>query len=1125
MHKKIKLFTKKSISLILALAVLLTSVISSISVFAAETPYEVSFRAPAIPMDAMTILDLADIKVQLEEDGEYYIGDQLTWSETTNDASKFVLNESEGTITAYQRGTYPLTAQSTDGKEKTIYLSVKQKDETAFPIYEITFDDYSSISNEDYASENYVFTPYPTGWTAQSFANNLYSDAPDLKTLSGISPYNAHYNSKYGANTAGPGIVPFNNKEVPWLAPGFFTLTDSAVSNFYDFTVNSTFVGYDTTSEISYLYSFGTALFGRVKTTDGLITRPIDANNPLTLIYAYKGADTGISDVNLVDYSANGRNASTDMWDLVADGDIDDDGNVETWDYLANKNASMTDTSAQPTVNMSIRYDGTKATLYSPDDTENKEFSYTVADGNGSVGISQSRLAAGDHSYASWVNVRTFGVYLNNAPDDKPAAEDIKNSKVLEDDRVAVFLDTTKSPYVYTDEDGSYLTMSSVDIALGYNPDIIYFVDGIINRLDVVEYTKALEIIGINEDRANTILSMAYPDSIGLYSMPVLKSDLTLKNITIDVPGKCEGMELSSYSATFFYGNGDLVLDDVAVITDADGNGLKLSAVNHEKVTPGSLTIKGNTGPLYQLGFSAFDYWGTGDNYVDGDMEVNLEGGTYNNHVGFPGYETYSSINGNLFLNISGGTFNNTVSMLGGKNEESNNTNAVMKNAVARISGGTFNADTGYGQEGTVYIPGREVIIIDNDMLTDDETLKNGKPLTLTSNATVLIKADSVDYIGAPTYDDNGIITGFAVVQRPGYDSFVNGVADTSIAVTAGGNYTVTYTERAGLLGSAAHADAITNNKDDFVLNDDIAYYEKYQVEFSDDNWVIDSSDDYAYADGVLVPLKTGPITISGTYNSIAFSKTVTVKEFDTTRDNIVNNKKLSIIKDGATYILKVEGKMRYDTLTVNGKPMTYLDEVIDGEIKSGTQYILARITDLTTLSITAEFEDDNADVTGVVYALGATIPTNRDDISLRFVNRAPGIKKTESDIILGSAITKDGVEFTAVGIGALVIPEVLLGSSELKLKKAADYKSGDTVELANGQFAKNVVISVLNDTTAKYSDYSVLLTNMSPAVANIKDLQIALVSYIVYEDAGGNLHIEYTGEISRSYNDVSDAD
>ncbi len=105
-----------------------------------------------------------------------------------------------------------------------------------------------------------------------------------------------------------------------------------------------------------------------------------------------------------------------------------------------------------------------------------------------------------------------------------------------------------------------------------------------------------------------------------------------------------------------------------------------------------------------------------------------------------------------------------------------------------------------------------------------------------------------------------------------------------------------------------------------------------------------------------------------------------------------------------------------------------------------------------------------------------------------------------------------------------MVIPEVLLDGSELKLKNAADYKSGNTVELANGQFAKNVVISVLNDATAEYSDYSVLLTNMSSTVDNIKDLQIALVSYIVYADADGNLHIEYTGGISRSYNDVSDA-
>lgn len=2092
MHKKIKLFTKKSISLILALAVLLTSVVSTISVFAAETPYEVSFRAPAIPMDAMTVLDLADIKVQLQENGTYYAGDELIWFATTTDASKFVLNESAGTITAYQRGVYSLMAQSTDGKQKMIYLSVKQKDEKAFPIYEKTFDNYTELNNVDidvYTTGGYTWPAYPNGWKGQ-IIKNTYTANPPYVELPGLAPYSttALYSSTdkyYAAQTEGPGVVPFNNNkgdaraQYAWLGFGFFTLTDSVVSDFYDYTINSTYKAYQNGE--SSRYKYGNGLFGRATTADGLLTK--------TGVTEFKviHANPYNSTVNLVDYMHNGKNSSS-VW-TVEDtlvNSFDGDSTADTWGYMTGKNADFFSKSNQPIINTSVRYEGTTATLFSNEDGENKEFSYTVADGKGSVGMAVSHVGAGSNALPSWVNIQTFNVYLNNAPDDKPAAEELeifnvsydypailmnedtkvdlaslavqltengdyvlgtqinwsvdaannavvlnntkkfvavteagtypiratygddtkifwlvakkanetefclvnenyeqgdagnswsvfvttgsanpfeksdktitdygsylgmhspsgsyilylhnepslmefadytvqmdaktgspdkgaspgdgfwcqiglvarsnadatehfttisrpgyginfmnsglpvnslltatptpsvsgyihyhhfhtlssateraklypvsqggtgeysdfadtdrdvyaakyfggniqysingniifdstssvfydewgqynnlstqpslsntnnisntnwwtnnsskfttnagyaglfvgsatkldlysfkvilptttmapaspydatqdkvemyvdesfdannivlrfgvvsdvhisggwhqeessakwthalktfqqiakdenskldavlvagdmvdafagtsnvgsvtaygtkayqnwteaknlfgavhgtygegldkgtqlfyslgnhdesgmgwarleykgyndvhtaayylatlcgwqyaykdvpgkdldindnvdnsymdyadtliayhndkttdvsnfedtygiafdkayelfleyfgrdtdldevdgllsgnrhmemngyhflaveltqseascawadeilakitaedpdkpvfiithfklpsetmpglevdaaappdnlqavvkkypqviiwgghshsylhngsaidtangytqvesstteyvaqgdlsyseatkhsgiqqmvdnlisqhqhaysagtyvevdkdnnvrirridlhqsysndyksdelfttgeklygsniytkygtgvydykwsdtfaeirtpwiistetrstteslkryteaklynnnapefatdksltvvgsvgavnvsfimnaeddgmvhnytlklykgdsnevidsrqytnyfynyansvagdipvisqsvnftglekgvtyrveltamddygvsgeplvksattvwgKETKVLEDGRVAVFLDTTKSSYVYTDEEGSYLTMSSVDIALGYNPDIIYFIEGIINRNQVVDYTNGVEIIGVNADRSKTLFSLAHlTEGNWPYNTKVLKGDLTLKNITIDVPGTSEGKSQSAYTSAFFYGNSDFVMDDVTVIPDASGNGIQLSAVKNEKVTPGSITIKGDTGPIYRFGFSAFNYWGKGNNYVDGDMTVNIAGGTFNEHVGFTGYDTYSSINGNLFLNISGGTFTSKVSMLGGKTAKSANTNAVMKNAVARISGGTFNANTGYGETGAVYIEGREVIIIANNMLTNDTSLKNGKPLTLTSSDTVLIKADSVDYIGEPTYDANGIITAFAVVQRQGYDSYVNGVAATSIAVTAGGNYTVTYTEngKAGLLGSAAHADAITNNKADFVLSDDIAYYEKYSVTLSDANWVINPSSDYAYANGVLVPLKTGTITVSGTYNGVAFSSDITVKAFDAARNNIVNNSKLSIVRDGSGYILKVSGQMRYDTLTVNGKPMTYLDEVIDGEIKSGTQYILAGITDLTTLSITAKFEYDNADVTGVVYALGATIPTDREDISLRFVNRAPGIKKTESAITLGSAITKGGVEFTAVDIGALVIPEVLLDGSELKLKNAADYKSGNTVELANGQFAKNVVISVLNDTTAKYSDYSVLLTGMSYNVEDIKNLKIALVSYIVYADADGNLHIEYTGEISRSYNDVSDA-
>lgn len=700
-----------------------------------------------------------------------------------------------------------------------------------------------------------------------------------------------------------------------------------------------------------------------------------------------------------------------------------------------------------------------------------------------------------------------------------------KETKVLEDGRVAVFLDTTKDPYVYTDEDGSYLTMATMDIALGYNPDIVYFIEGVFNRNQVVDYTHGVEIIGVNADRSKTIMCLAQYTANAPYDVKVLKGDLTLRNITIDVPGTSEGVAQGAYRNALFYGNSDLVLDSVAVIKDSSGCGIQLSAVKNEKVTPGSITILGDTGPIYRFGFSAFNYWGKGNNYVDGDMTVNIAGGTFNEHVGFTGYDTYSSINGNLFLNISGGTFTSKVSMLGGKTAKSANTNAVMMNAVARISGGSFNSPTGYGQQGEVYINGREVVIIANSMLSNDTTLANGKPLTLTSSDTVLIKADNVDYVGDAIYDANGIITGFNVVQRVGYDSYVNGVKATVINVVAGGNYTVTYENngKAGKLGSSELANAITNNVADFVLSDDIAYYEKYQVVLSDANWVINPSEDYAYANGILVPLKVGTITISGAYNGIAFSKTVTVKEFDSTRDNIVNNKKLSIIKDGETYILKVEGKMRYDTLTVNGKRATALDEVVDGVIKSGTQYVL-NITDLTTLTITAKFENDLTDVTGVVYALGATIPANSDDISIRFVNRAPGIKKTNSSLKLESTITKAGVEYTAVDIGALLIPEILLNGSELKFVDNEDYKSGDQVVLECGESARNVVVSVLNDTTELYSDYAVLLSGMDSSIDGIKDLEISLVNYIVYESADGDIHIEYTGAITRSYNDVKDS-
>lgn len=331
-------------------------------------------------------------------------------------------------------------------------------------------------------------------------------------------------------------------------------------------------------------------------------------------------------------------------------------------------------------------------------------------------------------------------------------------------------------------------------------------------------------------------------------------------------------------------------------------------------------------------------------------------------------------------------------------------------------------------------------------------------------------------------------------------------------------------TDVSGKLASAEHALAIENEEVTFTATDDIAVYEKYSVTLSD-GWIIHDSENYVYSGGVLVFLTDGAVTVTGAYNGTEFALELNVQEFDSSRTNIVNNAGLGVKINEGNYILTVSGNMKYNSLIINERLATDLDEVVDGEIKSGTQFLL-NTTDITTISVTAAFEDEGTDVTTKVYALGATIPTDSEDISLRFVNRTPALKCTDAtskEVSINSVITVDDTEYTAESIGTLLIPTILLDGTEIRFNNDADY-TAENVTLSCGQTAKNVNIRYLNDTTAAYSDYAVRLNMNNAGLSNVKDLKISLVSYIVYKNADGDIHIEYSGDISRSYTGIKDA-
>ena len=762
----------KILSCVLAFVISISTINVGTLVHATTEVFEVSYDHPAILINENTKAELSQMTFQLSEGGDYVSGSAITWTTVENN-SGLILSNSSKFVAAVSTGTYPICA--TYGEVSRIfYVVAKETSETDFYLIN---DDYTNGDVGDWlvfdGKTDVAFTKSDTvvSTSGGKITMNRTSDARAFlyndDALLDFSDYTVEVDALCNISDGGFwhrfGIIGRSNADVSQnfsvllrLGYGINFMNSSYMQSLFtadlkDEEQNSIAVNYHhfhtlTEEERAKLYPTSASGTGEYTLT---------SDTRSTYSVEYSGSD--------IVYSMNGNVIFDSENTKVAD----------EWDarYLSS--------------NIKVSLDNPYVTVEDSETWWSEQFSTKGVTTGGYAGI-----LVNDGK----VELYGFRVKLNEH-DMAPATDFLSASvKELADGRTAVYLDTTQDAYVYTDDnEESYFTYESVKNALGVNPDIVYFVNGIISVWDVYDYSKALEIIGINEDRSKTIMSFAtftvgtYP-----YQNPVFSEDITFENMTFDVSGACEGDSQTAFESYMFYGSSNMVLDSVAIIPGSDGNGLQIGPVRNSQVEAGSLTVKGDTGPFHRISYSAANYWGTDTKYVNGDLTVNLESGTYNSAVGYTGQDSYGAINGSLFLNISGGVYNSTVSMLGAKTEACSSTKAVFKNAVARISGGVF-GENGLGQTGATYISGREIYIVENHMLLNDTTLANGNPFYLTSEDTILIKVEDVASVGDAVYDENGVITAFAIVQREGYESYVNGEASETITVEAGGNYTINF--------------------------------------------------------------------------------------------------------------------------------------------------------------------------------------------------------------------------------------------------------------------------------------------------------------------------------------------
>ena len=185
---------KKILSTILALAVIVTSISTTLSVFAdvqgtpapqAIEQYAVTYGSPAIPMFKDKELSLSDVKVQFTDGGEFVSGAKITWNNGSKDITK---------LTPIGTGTTKLTA-TYNGQSRNVYVVVNDVDDYNF-----------YLVNEDltagFDTSKWLFATTSGSNTSTPMTNQLYAISPSTITrgtermFEYVNYFTAEYNQK-----------------------------------------------------------------------------------------------------------------------------------------------------------------------------------------------------------------------------------------------------------------------------------------------------------------------------------------------------------------------------------------------------------------------------------------------------------------------------------------------------------------------------------------------------------------------------------------------------------------------------------------------------------------------------------------------------------------------------------------------------------------------------------------------------------------------------------------------------------------------------------------------------------------------------------------------------------------
>lgn len=320
-------------------------------------------------------------------------------------------------------------------------------------------------------------------------------------------------------------------------------------------------------------------------------------------------------------------------------------------------------------------------------------------------------------------------------------------------------------------------------------------------------------------------------------------------------------------------------------------------------------------------------------------------------------------------------------------------------------------------------------------------------------------------------------------------------------------------------------------------------------------NWADASNDNFDIADGVLTTkaLTDSTLTFTGENTDDAarikgfggataaqYTITVSLNIVDEANTNLTEAQYTLIPPEPSISVEADEENAFTYIATVNPQNKTLIPnsvKAIDNgkEIKvlsaygtSGKAFAFQAVTPNAIVS--AEYTTEN--IEDDIFYLGATIrlSTNAKGAAIQFSNRLPAITYDNGTISHGTIkLGAEGAEEAAVvSIGTLVIPSVLLGDAELKIPADAD-ASASAIVLGEGrgQEAMNIVHQSVTAATEDFSDVKASLVGLDQlglTEEQYKALKISAVTYIQYQKADGSIGYSYGEVAEKSYDDIYNA-